>query len=1024
MKSPAIGNLLVVLSLAACGGGSTPGPGDANAPDSGVGGVQDQDPGTPGDVAPTIDTRLSAEAVRAGDPVDVACEGVGFNPKKVVIRVWEAPPPEAPPTVPEGGDAATAPDATAAPDPFTPPEEPPEGVTVQDHRIVATRTGLFRVRCEAPDAGLVDETPAGFVVTAAAPFSVETAVEPHDIRAGEWVTVTCTGWDVYGNEVDGPFAPITTPNEGITTSGLTVQLTKAVLHRIACGVVGAPVSDPTPEEVTVRANVPKKIYTSVTPDTFQAGGQAEVACTATDYYDNPVPDLPMSVYLPPKMSIHGKFITTNVTGMYPVKCVPQNIEWKYFQLYGVTVLVTPGDPVKLTLKVVPDKQYYGTGSVINVTATATDAYDNLIPDAMVGVPAIDPPGGIEPSPNNPTKTFVLKEEGVYVMTFRLLQFPAVSASLTIRVEGSGPLLSILYPERGATIQGKPSVTVMGIVNDDITGIESFTINGQPVTNVQPDGTFTFLMNPVQGLNMIDAQVTNGAGMSSRVRQSYYFSFVYYPIDASNPEKGMVHNSVRAFLGRDFFDDGDHDPTHPDDLATILETFISKLNINALIPSPIAESGPYKVYLSNVTFGKPRLQIGLYDGGMRLYVVLPNLHLDVKLKGECNFIIDWCPDFSGDVSVSQITVTADVLLWTGSDKKVHAQMQSADVGLSGIDVDIDGIVGWLFGWLIDILVDQFTSDIEKAFEQQMGDLINNTLEDLFSKFELNETIEIPPLLGNNPAAITILTRPQDLTVKTDGMRISMEGTLTAPKGVNRDVLGSISRANCLTMKPPTFDLPHQSEIEFGAFDDLLNEGLFSVWWSGAINVTITPEDLGDVDLSQYGVSDLFVTLDFYLPPILTDCHTPGNLQVQVGDLYVVADLKFNGIPLKIGVFVYAAASVRLEAVPNAEGGNDVAITVLGLDLFELEFVSIESCQTPGAPCEDMSAMKDGLEALIKEVLLPPLLEDVIGKPLASFPIPTIDLATLDPSLPPGIELTFVVEDLYREEGFTVATGHLE
>jgi len=190
------------------------------------------------------------------------------------------------------------------------------------------------------------------------------------------------------------------------------------------------------------------------------------------------------------------------------------------------------------------------------------------------------------------------------------------------------------------------------------------------------------------------------------------------------------------------------------------------------------------------------------------------------------------------------------------------------------------------------------------------------------------------------------------------------------------------------------------------------------------VTITPADLADVDLSQYGVSDLFVTLDFYLPPILTDCSTPGNLQVQVGDLYVVADLKFNGIPLKIGVFVYAAASAALAAMPNAQGGNDVSVTVLGLDLLELEFVSIESCPTPGAPCEDMSAMKDGLEALIKDVLLPPLLEDYIGKPLATFPIPTIDLATLDPSLPPGIELKFAVERLYREEGFTVATGHLE
>lgn len=70
------------------------------------------------------------------------------------------------------------------------------------------------------------------------------------------------------------------------------------------------------------------------------------------------------------------------------------------------------------------------------------------------------------------------------------------------------------------------------------------------------------------------------------------------------------------------------------------------------------------------------------------------------------------------------------------------------------------------------------------------------------------------------------------------------------------------------------------------------------------------------------------------------------------------------------------------------------------------------------------MKDGLEAIIKDIALPKLLEDFVGKPLGTFPIPAIDLATLDPSLPPGIELKFALENLYRKEGFTVVQGHLE
>jgi len=716
------------------------------------------------------------------------------------------------------------------------------------------------------------------------------------------------------------------------------------------------------------------------------------------------------------MEISGKEIHTTVAGMYPIKCVPQNIEWKYFQLYGVTVNVIPADPVDLFLEVVPDKEYYGVGASISVKATAVDEFDNLVPDAIVGVPTIEPPVGIEPSPSNPTKTFLMKEEGVYLLTFRLLSFPQISADIIVKVEGSGPLMTIIYPERGATIKGKPSVTIMGIVNDDITGIESFTINGQPVTGIKLDGTFTHLINPVQGMNLIHAEVENGAGMKGSTIQSFYFSFVYYPVDALNPEEGMVHNSVRAFVGDEFFDDGDHDPNHPDDLATILETFVEKLNISTLIPNPIAESGPYKIYLYNVHFGKPSVHINLFDGGIAFNVVIPNLGLDVKLKGKCKFLgIDFCPDFSGDVSVDVIDVKANIDVWTGADKKVHANMYDVQVVLSSINVDIDGILGWLFGWLIDILVDQFADTIEKAFEQQMADMVNNTVEDLFAKFELNETIEIPPLLGNNPTSISILTRPQDVTILSDGARLSMEGTLFSPQGVTHDVLGSISRSNCLSMTPPTFDLPYMSEIEFGLFDDLLNQGLYSIWWSGTLNASITPEDLGDVDLSEYGVSDLFVDLDFYLPPILTDCTPDDNIEVQVGDLYVKADLLFNGIPLSLGAFVQVAASAELKAVPNEEGGNDISITILDLVVFEMEIVSVS---------ENFQGAEDGLVALIKDLLLPPILEDFIGTEIASFPIPTIDLATLIPDLPVGVELTFFIEYLDRWEGFTVAAGHLE
>jgi hypothetical protein len=217
-----------------------------------------------------------------------------------------------------------------------------------------------------------------------------------------------------------------------------------------------------------------------------------------------------------------------------------------------------------------------------------------------------------------------------------------------------------------------------------------------------------------------------------------------------------------------------------------------------------------------------------------------------------------------------------------------------------------------------------------------------------------------------------------------------------------------------MKLDPFALPGTSEIEFGAFDDLLNRAIFAVWWSGALMLTVTSKDIPDTDLTQYGVENLVVKPDFYLPPILTDCNPTGALQAQVGDLFADVSLDFNGIPLHIGAFVDLTATAELSLVEE-NGEKKVAIALKSLDLFEIEIVSIN---------EELAGSEDSLVQLLKEQLVPKLTENVFGKPLFSMAIPAIDLSTLDPSIPPGMELKFAIEALFRDKGYTVVQGHLE
>ncbi|MBM4397582.1 MAG: hypothetical protein FJ087_18080 [Deltaproteobacteria bacterium] len=1050
----------LVLALA-CGGGSSAGkrddaaaPGDlppADAADAIGGGEEGAD-------GPAIDTAVSTESAKTGDSVTVTCSGTGLDAglaKFVVHEAIETPPEDG---GPDAGPPTSA-DVTEPPEAQYPPDQTlPEGVTVSGNQVKFTRPGLYAIACYSDEAQIVDSTPASVDVEPAQAIDIQTVVSPAALKAGEWVNVTCSARDAFGNPVDATFGVHVAPAEGVTTSGLTAQLTRVGSYTVACTMQEGGLTDLTPEKVDVSPNVPKKVLTFADPPIVAAGDPSEISCTATDYWDNPVENFPVSLVVPLKMKLKGKSVSSTVTGVYPVKCVPQNLDWKYFTIVPADVTVTAGAPVSMTLTVEPQKGCYGVGEKITVKVVAKDKYDNLVPDAQLAVPEIDAlsgnPTGIVPNPADPNGSFILKEEGHYLLTFRLLGAPQVYTEFSVCVEGSGPLLTILYPPRGATIKGKPSVTIMGQMNDPQSGVQAARLkfNGSEFDmqyNIKPDGSFSYLVSLPQGLrqglNVFTIEVENGNGAKASTTQGFYFSYAWYmPIPGDPKGTGYVFNAIRAMLGQQFFDDGVHDPSHPDDVATILETFFSNLNIGALIPSPAATFSPYKIYISNVHYGKAALQLHLYDGGIQLLATLPNLGLNIDAKAKCKFLFfDVCPDVSGSLHVDNIVVNGQLDLWfekaadPKQDGKVHAKLKDIQVNVQGIDIEIDGILGWLLGGLINWAANQFAGTIETMIEQQVGGMVDKTLEDLFSKFNITQTIEIPAVLpGMQPSSLTIFARPYELNLEPQGVYLGLDGTFYTTKAVTHDVLGSIAHTNCLDMTPgPKFDLPAKSEIEFAIFDDLLNEALFAIWWGGTLNLTLGQEVLGDVDLSQYGVTDLAVKLDFYLPPILTDCNPDHELQAQIGDLHADVDIVFGGMPLKISAFVEAALAAEIFLTDNpTTGQKEVGAKLLGLRTLEIDIVGIQMCNDLGV-CEDKTDMKDLLLQLLKDQLVTQLEPQITNKVLASFAIPAIDLATLVPGLPAAVELKLALEELWRATytgtdnkprsfAFTAAGGHLE
>lgn len=1018
--------MLFALPLAiACGGGNGRSEPDAITLD------------IPEDVppVPSIDTVVSTTAAKAGQPVEVTCAGYGFNTATVelVVRLADTGTVTPPP-----GDATPGQDATEPPPADLPPDLTlPPGVQRDGMVLRFAYTDVYSVACWAPDAQMLDPSPARVVVRPGSAQDVDTAVSPDHLKAGEWATVTCTGVDAYGNSLESQMVPVVDPPAGVKVTGMAVQFEKVGEYRVACAVKDTVIQDPTPVTVTVVNNLPRRIITVVTPLTFAAGESASLSCKVVDYYDNPVTDLPVSVQVPAGLTLAGKSLTTTLAGLYTVKCVPETAEWSHFTLVPASVTVIPGPPVTLTLDPVPDKPFYGRNELLTVNSEARDAFGNLVPDAAIQAPVqVSPLKGIVAVAADPTRKFTLKDEGVYVMTFRLVDFPEVQAELEVRVEGSGPLLTLVYPGRGETVTGnKPAITLEGTVNDDQTGITKFQVNGKDVSlkQIQPDGEFTYVFSPLkQGLNVVTVSMENGAGLAASETRGFYYSPKFYPPPDKAPLGANVPRGAQAFLSQQFIDDTDHS-LPPDDLATILEMVVAGLDLKALIPNPLAEAGPYKVLLTQVTYGKPRFDLILQEGGLNLRMTIPDVFVGIKAEGRCDFIIDWCPDVSGNVQFTKLMAIADVLIGMDAQGTLTATMQNIQVQLGGMDVNIDGLLGDLLDPIIDLLVNAFKDTLKQTLVDQVSGIVNDTLGNLLSQLVIDQAFEIPALPGGTAKSIRARVKPSELAVHPEGIDVALDGTLSAAKGVTHSPLGSIGRAGCLQVgydntKPDPYLLPTDEEVVIGAFDDLLNQALFAVWYGGSLNLKLTGADLGGADLTQYGVDALNgVNLDFYLPPMLSDCNLkkdptkpppPANtvpIEAQIGDLYVFADLVLFGNPLQLGLFAQATADAVLTLSTNATTGQkEVAIALESLPLLNLDIVSIN---------EDFPLTKEDLMGMLQGQLLDTLLKGVLGTQLFSFAIPSIDLSGLSPMLPPGLEITVDLTALLREKGHSVVKGLL-
>lgn len=998
----------VAVYAAACGDSSA---GDTAGPvDEGL--ALGLDPGQLAKLE-SVDTLLSAAKVTAGTGVTVTCIG---QPGEIAIKI---------------------PQFTAT---------PATDVTIATPKLTATRSGSYQVQCTLPGRtpGPKDKSATLQVVPGLA-ATIDTVVNPGTIAAGDVASATCTGRDQYGNEVGKSAESVWTisadPADAgdITALGITGKKTGEVT--VKCALEGSPDAASAGGKLTITPGAPIKTTALVTPGTFEAGvGSTEVTCGAEDAFGNKVDAASATLgYDKALTSEGGNKLTSTKSGSYEITCNMPGV--KKEDASSATLIVTPGTPISMKLRPSPDLPFYTIDATIKMFGLGKDKFGNDVPEMPLQEPcAVDPPEGI--TVNAGGKSYSFNTDGHYHFAGISKEYPALSAEITLTCDSAGPMVLISEPKRGATLNGDQNVKVKGTVIDATSAVKTFKINGSEVT-VAGDGSFEFIIPSLQGMNPIEWEAADEWGNASTGVQTYYYSTKWYLSDYTLPKDSEINDAIGIWLSQNVLDNGTHNHVKPNDIVSVLEIVIGTLDLNQLLGgavnlAPISVGGILTVTpgLGNLKLGDPTKNGGypyitmeVLNGGIALSAKIYGFSADLNLE----IAVGPLPGLKTvtTIAADEIDVSLDIYLakdpatgkLVSTVKNTKIQLQNLTILPTGpISNFINGIIpmNQFIAQLETLILAPLTNLLTSVLAPQLDQLLGGALGNVFGALAINTTIPLGPFIGTGPAANLKLTSDIGtiLFQEKQGLVFGLMASMTSEKKVTHEVLGSIGRASCLAEngKPEVFNPSTKYGLEVGLADDFVNQLLHAIWSGGLLTLALDSSVLGNVDLSQFGVSNLSVETDFWLPPILNTCADGEWMTLQIGDLGIHAMLDFGGTPIDMFAFAMVQAKVKITAVPDPANPGSKAIS-LELDpasiSLKLEVTKINS---------EALAFKDIFVGLITG-LVPSLVGGISGG-LGAIPLPAIDLSTLSPAIPAGTTLSLDIQKIENIAGYTYIRGTIK
>lgn len=550
----------------------------------------------------------------------------------------------------------------------------------------------------------------------------------------------------------------------------------------------------------------------------------------------------------------------NENRIRPVKASPQviDVEGSVEELGELLetraeIAVSPGPPTSLSLELEAREGSFEVGDEIFTDVTITDAYGNETRDPW----ELSAEGG-DVALAGSSLTFL--SDGIYTIRATVTGTEIYDDEGPILVDSSGPVFTMAFPEHVDTTASSLG-RVRGNVVDLVSGVSFATLDGEDLS-FDELGDFLVYRDLDFGINVMTLQAMDNDGNGTELVNTVLCG------DTLTHEE-VVPEGMVVHLG-----EGEGGL---DEITQGLDAVIDDIDITSSLPIEIVAS-KYDVAIVDVDYRFDGVDIEPSDGVLEATTSLSNIEVDIEGEVKAVFWID----ATGSVDVEEVRVVVELEPVVYSSGRLGVTVADTRVTIEGLEMDFEaslfevvdavGLDTALEEYVTSLLEDEIAAAVESAVSTQ----VEAALSSLSLSYDIS-VMERTYALEGEFARVAI---------DEGGVLLAMDIAITPESPIEDPFIDGSLYASYVA--PTMSDL---GGIAAGVNLDLMNRILYLAWVEGAMDYTLTSEQLG---LSPDALALVFpeatsvtFAVEAMLPPVVLPGDMITPMEAQIGALRILA-----------------------------------------------------------------------------------------------------------------------------------------